>query len=78
MVASNYANNGRLRIDFVDVKTGEPCFTLTVNLTDEDPGDDAFFIKDYSENQAVVPQLLATGVFVRAKGPRDAVWKFMP
>jgi hypothetical protein len=76
MVEQNYANNGRLRIQFIT--TGdlpEPYATLTMNL-DDDPGRDAFFVKTYYENAPMLPVLLASGVFIDVKYPRDVAWKF--
>lgn len=76
MVEQHYANNGRLRIQFIT--TGdlpEPYATLTMNLED-DPGRDAFFVKTYSENAPMIQGLLDSGVFIAVPHPRDVAWKF--
>ncbi len=77
MVAHNYADNGRLRIDLVTCgECPEPFATLTMNLPEDDPGEDGFFVKLYSDNEPLAEVLLASGVFVPTKHPREVTWKF--
>lgn len=76
MVEDHYADNGRLCIRFFATGEFPELFaTLTMNL-DDDPGTDAFFVKTYSENARMIPELLASGVFIDMKHPRDTAWKF--
>lgn len=76
MVEQRYGNNGRLRIQFFTTgELPEPFATLTMNL-DDDPGRDAFFVKTYSENAHMIPDLLLSGVFIDVRHPRDVAWKF--
>ncbi len=81
MVASKYANNGRLRIDLMSVPdaTGfsEPEATLTMNLHEDDPGEDAFFVKLYLEN-APLEQLLKSGIFEEVDHGAENAWRFVP
>lgn len=51
--------NGRPALQVFDSETEEPITTLTVNLPEEDCGEDEIWIKDYSENEGVLPWLLS-------------------
>jgi hypothetical protein len=79
MMGAPYGN-GRLRIDFVTET--EPFATLTTNLVGEDPGENGFFVKTWSENAPLIKELLASGVFIDTGRRADtghvtaSVWKF--
>lgn len=45
--------NGRIAIKAFDFE-GAPAFVATVNVPEEDIGNDEMFIKDYAENQGVL------------------------
>lgn len=53
---SNYFDNGRIALSLVD-KDGDEVATATVNLPDEQIGEDEVFIKDYSENEGILKAL---------------------
>lgn len=77
LVEEHYSSNGRLCLSlFALGEFPEPFATLTMNLVNDDPGKDAFFVKTYSENARMIPELLASGVFIDVKHPRDTAWKF--
>lgn len=77
MVEEHY-KNGRLCIQFYATgECPEPFGTLTMNLPEDDPGENAFFVKTYSENEPLAKELLATGVFVEVQHPREVVWRFV-
>jgi hypothetical protein len=75
--------NGRLAIQLIDVPSGEPYATLTVNLPDAGLDDGEFFVKTWSENWNVANALMnQTDLFVDtfASVPTGfveaQVWKF--
>lgn len=77
MVEEHYTHNGRLCIQlFALGEFPEPFATLTMNLVEDDPGKNAFFVKTYSENARMIPELLASGVFIEVRHPREVAWKF--
>jgi len=59
---NGYTNNGRIAIKLVDAETQEPIATATVNLMDEQLGEDEIFVKDYSENTGMAAALADAGV----------------
>lgn len=74
-------NNGRLALQLFSNMHGMIA-TLTVNLPEEHLEDDEFFIKGWSENEAIIPDVLASGVFedtgkrIRTGFANAFVWKF--
>lgn len=67
VLAGQYHNNGRLALRLVEIETGEPWTTATVNLPDESLEFGRLFVKDYSENAGVADALVAAGL-VQATG----------
>ena len=59
---NDYTNNGRLAIELVEAESQEPIATATVNLMDEQLGEDEIFVKDYSENTGMAAALADAGV----------------
>lgn len=57
--------NGRLALDFLDVRTGEPISRATVNLPDEPLAEGETFIPSHSENEGMVEALTKLGLIER-------------
>lgn len=53
--------NGRIALQLVTPE-GEPVCTATVNLPDMDLAEDFAFIKDYSENEGILSELIRHGI----------------
>lgn len=74
-------NNGRLALQLFSNMHGMIA-TLTVNLPEEHLEDDEFFIKGWSENEAIIPDVLASNLFedtgkqVHTGYTKAFVWKF--
>lgn len=74
-------NNGRLALQLFSDMHGMIA-TLTVNLPEEHLEDGEFFVKGWSENEVIIPDVLASGVFedtgkrVHTGYVRASVWKF--
>lgn len=78
LVGSAYTN-GRLRLDLLTQGDFvEPFATITINLPDSDPGENKFFVRTWSGNEELIPELLASGVFIDTGRVIDGahVWKF--
>jgi hypothetical protein len=60
-MSSKYGN-GRRAIKLVDLEDGELVAVATVNLPDEELGNDEVFIKDYSENEGILEFLVQNKV----------------
>lgn len=67
-------------------ETGASLGTLSVNLVDEELGDGEFFVKTWSENEALIEPALASGLFEdtgrrimtgHADSCEAQVWRFM-
>lgn len=54
--------NGRTAIQFLDAEDGCPIVMATVNLPDADIAEDEVAIKDYSENEGILQELMDQGV----------------
>lgn len=67
--------NGRLAITFEDYNTGEPFGTATINLPEQHLNDGEFFIKDWSENEALAQALIKQG-WIKSTG-REVVSGFV-
>lgn len=52
-------DNGRIGLEVIDAKDGEPLFTATVNLPDIELASDEVVIKNYSENEGLLEVLVA-------------------
>lgn len=50
--------SGQTRLDAIDVRTGEPYAVLTVALPDLNIPKDMVIIKNYSENEGMLDQLI--------------------
>lgn len=61
LIKNRYAMGGRVRLDF-QTPQGEPIATATVNLPELalEPGE--VFIKTWSENENMLPFLIANGI----------------
>jgi hypothetical protein len=57
-----YANNGRLRIDMIDIEDGTPYATVTVNLTYAKLTENEIAVKDHSENEGMLKFLQDNGI----------------
>ena len=57
-----YYGNYRKAIKLVDSKTNEMIAVATVNLPDQDIPDNCVFIKNYSENAAMVKAMMEAGI----------------
>lgn len=55
-------DGGRKAIRLVDVVDGEPVATATVNIVDQQCGDNEVFIKDYSEGAGMFDALREVGL----------------
>ena len=53
-----YRNNGRLALQAIDAEDGSPVAILTVNLVNLPCPKDYAWIKDYSENEGFLKQLV--------------------
>lgn len=61
LVTGQYGN-GRLALQIVS-KIGEPIAKLTVNLPNEHLEEGEFFVKGWSENEVIISDVLASGIF---------------
>lgn len=59
---SKYTNNNRVAIVLQEKETGEPYATASVNLPDTNLDVDQVAIKDYSENEGMLNDLVAAGI----------------
>jgi len=59
---SKYQNNDRVAIQLVDKETGEPYATASVNLPNQDLEPDEVAIKDYSEGEGMLNDLVEAGI----------------
>jgi hypothetical protein len=57
-----FYTNGRRCLRLVDPDTYEPLLTATINLPDVDLPEGHVIIKDYAENEGVVPSLIKAGI----------------
>ena len=61
---NRYSNNNALAIQLFSVETGEPIAKLSVNLEEsEELAADEFYVKDYSENELIIGDAMASGWF---------------
>jgi hypothetical protein len=65
-----YQNNGRIALKIIDESEGyrETVAIATVNLPDEPLEPDEVFIKDWSENEGVLKDLIAMGIISKPIG----------
>jgi hypothetical protein len=61
IVKHQYANN-RIALQLIDEHTGEPQMTATTNLVDHPCPDGYAYIKDFSENEGILAELIRVGV----------------
>lgn len=54
--------DGRVGIDLIEVKTGEPYLCATTNIMDAKLEEGFVFIKDYSENEGILNLLIKENV----------------
>jgi hypothetical protein len=73
--ATKYTNNGRIAIIGEDANTGEPYFTLTVNVPQEPLKDNEFFIKVHCVNEPLFQIAFKTGMFINT---RKSSWQGFP
>lgn len=59
---SKYQNNDRVAIQLVEKETGEPYATASVNLVNQDLEPHEVAIKDYSEGEGMLNDLVAAGI----------------
>jgi len=59
---SKYTNNNRVAIVLQDKETGEPYATASVNVVHADLKPDEVAIKDYSEGEGMLNDLVAAGI----------------
>lgn len=59
---SKYTNNDRVAIVLTDKETGEPYATASVNLVNQDLEPDEVAIKNYSEGEGMLDDLVAAGI----------------
>lgn len=52
--------NGRIAVQLIE--NGEPYATVSVNVPEAPIGDDEFFVKNYSENEGLLEELLRVGL----------------
>ena len=57
-IDTGYYGNGRLAVSLLEVDTHEPVMVATVNLPDADLAEDEVAIKNWSENEGVLPFLI--------------------
>lgn len=64
VTTSTYANGGRLAVELVD-ENGESITVLSVNIPESAHllGENEFFVKTWSENEALAEDALASGIF---------------
>ncbi len=65
-----YQNNGRAALEIIDESEGYPESVAipTVNLPNEGIGHDEVFIKNWSENEGVLDDLIAMGIISKPLG----------
>ncbi len=56
--------NGRVAIRLLHAEDGDPVAVATVNLPDEQLGEDEVFIKDWSENEGMLKFLTENNIVV--------------
>jgi hypothetical protein len=54
--------NGRPALGLIDPEDGEPYFTVTVNLPDQEIPEGHVFVKAWSENEGLLQALIKAGV----------------
>lgn len=62
VVFTQYQDNHRLAILLLDAETGERIAVATVNIPDEYLQPDEVIIKNYSENEGILPVLEEAGI----------------
>lgn len=55
-------SNGRTALELIDPKNGESILVATVNIPEEEIEKDEVIIKNYSENEGILPVLVKAGV----------------
>lgn len=55
-------SNGRVAIRLMEIETGEQIAVATVNVPERSLQDDEVIIKDFSENEGMLPALIDAGI----------------
>ena len=58
LVFSRYQSNERTSLQLIEVETGEPYMTASVNMPDVYLSEDNICIKNYSENEGILDVLI--------------------
>lgn len=66
--------NRRIALEAIDQQDGSPVAKLTVNMVDLDCPKDHAWIKDYSENEGFMKQLIAEKVISEPKSKQRSGW----
>ena len=62
-----YRNNDRIALKLVEVGTGKPVATATVNIPEAELEPNEVIIKNYSENEGMYQALFEAGIISKAK-----------
>lgn len=77
LVFSKYQNNNRTSLQLIEVETGEPYMTASVNMPDIYLSDDMICIKNYSENEGILDVLIDAHILLPLDLIRPGIMKCM-
>lgn len=77
LVFSRYQNNNRISLQLMELETGEPYMTASVNMPDIYLSDDMICIKNYSENEGILDVLINSHIVLPLDLIRPGIMKCM-
>ena len=77
LVFSKYQNNNRTSLQLMEVETGHPYMTASVNMPDIYLSDDMVCIKNYSENEGILDVLIDAHILLPLDLIRPGIMKCM-
>ena len=77
LVFSRYQNNNRISLQLMELETGEPYMTASVNMPDIYLSDDMICIKNYSENEGILDVLINAHIVLPLDLIRPGIMKCM-
>lgn len=77
LVFSRYQNNNRISLQLMELETGEPYMTASVNMPDIYLSDDMICIKNYSENEGILDVLINANILLPLDLIRPGIMKCM-
>jgi hypothetical protein len=77
LVFSRYQSNHRTSLQLIEVETGEPYMTASVNMPDVHLSDDMICIKNYSENEGILNVLIDANILLPLDLIQSGIMKCM-